>query len=364
LISAGQDNKDESKALSFPHFGVPLSEKIMFARNLQVMVSAGIALPRSLKILATQSKNKKFKEALNNISDNVVKGNSFSESLSLHKDIFSEFFCSMVKVGEESGTLEDVLKNLINQMEKEYELKSKIIGALIYPAVIISAMVGIGILMMVMVVPTLAKTFEELGVELPFTTRIIIGTAKFFTERWYVGIGLVILFGFLSYSSAKTNKGRGYFDKISLKLPVISDLIKKTNSAGIIRTLSALIASGIPMVRSLEIISATVSNSAFKNSLLDSIEKVRKGAKLSDSLSPYSDLYPQTVIQMIEVGEETGQTAEILEKLADFYEDEVARATQNLTAAIEPMLMLLVGGVIGFFAISMLQPMYSMLNAI
>ncbi|MDO8265059.1 MAG: type II secretion system F family protein, partial [Candidatus Parcubacteria bacterium] len=304
----------------------------MFTRNLQVMVSAGIALPRSLKTLSGQTKNEKFKDALNKISDKVVKGNSFSESLKDHSDIFPEFFYSMVKVGEESGTLEDVLKNLINQMEKEYALKAKIIGALIYPSVIISAMVGIGILMMVMVVPTLAKTFEELGVELPFTTRIIIGTAEFITERWYVFIGLLGGFGFLFYSLMKTNKGRKYFDRISLKLPVVSDLIKKTNTAGIIRTLSALIASGIPIVRALEIISATVSNSAFKNTLIEAIEKVRKGEKLSDSLSSYTDLYPQTVIQMMEVGEETGQTAEILEKLATFYEDEVSRSTQNLTA--------------------------------
>ena len=328
------------------------------------MISAGISLPRALRILAAQTKNKKFHEALLSITEDIVKGKGFSESLAEHGDIFSEFFLSMVKVGEEGGTLEDVLKNLVRQMEREHELKSKITGALIYPAVIVFTMVGIGILMLVMVVPQLAKTFEELKIELPLTTKITIFIGKFFTERWYVVIAGFILFGIFFRIALNTKEGKKIIDNISLKIPIVSSIIKKINSAYTIRTLSSLIASGVPIVRSLEVVAGTMGNIHYKNSLIEATEKVRKGGKLAEALGPYENLYSLLVIQMIEVGEETGQTSDILKKLADFFEDEVTDATKNLTAIIEPVLMLIVGAAVGFFAVSMVQPMYSMMGTL
>ena len=350
---------------SVPFFGgVSLTERMMFTRNLQVMISAGLPLPRSLETLALQSKSKVFKKALLEIKEEVTKGKSFSETLEKYPNIFSELFQSMIRVGEESGTSEDVLKVLTRQMEKEHELRSKIQGAIMYPTVILCTMIGIGVLMLVMVVPKLAETFKELEIELPVTTKIVIGLGTFLVEKWFLIVPIIIGFSFFFWMVLRTQTGKKIIDTLFLKLPIISPLIKKTNSASTVRTLSSLIASGVPIVKSLEIVSGTLGNMYYKNAVLAAAQIVRKGGKLSEALSVYQDIYPPIVFQMIQVGEETGETSSILSKLADFFETEVTNATQNMASLIEPVLMLIIGGAIGFFAISMVQPMYSMLGAL
>jgi len=368
LISAVAEKEDEEKNIlniNIPFLSrVSLVDKLMFTRNLQVMISSGLSLPKSLQVLALQGKSKLFRKAILEIKEEIIKGNNFSDSLKKYPNIFSELFQNMIKVGEEAGNLEEVLGILSKQMERENELKSKIKGALMYPAVIVSAMIIIGILMLVMVVPNIAETFEDLGIELPITTQFIIGLGTFMAEKWYLSIVfIVILIGFYWFGlqSKKVKKG---IDGILLKLPIISTLIKKTNSATTARTLSSLISAGVPIVRSLEIVSNTLGNFYNKKALSEAGEEVKKGGKLSDALSSYKDIYPIIVIQMIKVGEETGETSSILAKLADFFEEEVGNATKNMASIIEPVLMLIVGAVIGFFAISMVQPMYSMLDAI
>lgn len=366
LISANLEEEEKKKfEIPFPFLGgVSLTEKMMFTRNLRIMIAAGISLPRALETLASQSKSKKFKGALLNIAEEITKGRSFSDSLAEHSDIFPELFISMVKVGEEAGTLEEVLKVLTNQMEREYELKSRVTGAMIYPAVIISAMIGIGILMLIVVIPKLAETFKELNVELPPTTRFVIALGNFLAQKWFfvllIGLFLVILLRII----LKTKDGKRVVDFLVLRIPIISPIIRKTNSAYTVRTLSSLITSGVPIVRSLEIVSGAVENIYFQKAMTEASEKVRKGSKLSEALRVYQGLYPPTVVQMIEVGEETGETSTILAKLADFYEEEVANATKNLSSVIEPVLMLLIGAAVGFFAVSMIQPIYGMLGAI
>jgi len=368
LISVTSEKPEIKKRkleISLPFLGgVSLSEKIMFTRNLQVMVRAGISLPQALEILAAQSKSKKFREALLEIAEEVTKGKNFSDSLAKFPQFFSEIFCSMVKVGEEAGTLEDNLKVLTQQMEREHELKTKVKGAMIYPAVIISAMIGIGILMLVMVVPKLAETFSELAIELPPTTKFVIFLGNFLAEKWYLLILLIFALFIFLRTILRTKEGKRLIDGLTLKIPIISPIIRKTNSASIVRTLSSLIISGVPIIRCLEIISPTLGNFYFQKSISEAAEKVRKGSKLSEALMPYRNLYPLGVIQMIAVGEQTGETSTILAKLADFFEEEVTNATKNLSAVIEPVLMLLIGAVVGFFAISMIQPIYSMLGAI
>lgn len=344
--------------------GVSLTEKLMFVRNLQVMISAGLPLPRTLQTLADQTKSEKFKKAIFEIREKIIKGNSFSSSLADHSDIFSELFQNMIKVGEEAGNLEEVLEILSQQMEREHELKEKIKGALVYPTVIILTMTGIGILMLVMVIPKIAETFEELGIELPLTTRTVIGLGTFLSEKWYLAILIIIGLFFLFWLILRTKKGKEKIDSLLLKLPIISSLIKKTNSAYTIRTLSSLISAGVPIVRSLEIVSGVLGNIHYKTAISQAAERVRKGEKLSKVFEDYKNIYPIIVLQMIKVGEETGQTSNILAKLATFFEEEVGNATKNLASVIEPVLMLVIGVVIGFFAISMIQPMYSMLGAI
>jgi type IV pilus assembly protein PilC len=323
-----------------------------------------LPLPRSLKILAGQTKNQKLSRAIADVDEQVTKGQSFSEALSRHGDIFSELFRNMIKVGEEAGTLEDVLRVLTEQMERENEMRSKILSALIYPAVIILAMSGIGIAMLILVVPKLAVTFKELNIELPPTTKFVIFLGTFLAARWYLAILIVIAFVVLMRMALRTKIGKNLIDAVTLRIPIISPIIKKSNSAFTTRTLSSLIIAGVPIVRSLEIISRSLGNVYFRNAIAEAAEKVRKGGKLFEALKPYQHLYPLLVIQMIEIGEETGETSTILTKLADFYEEEVANTTKNLSAIVEPVLMLLIGGAVGFFAIAMIQPMYSMLQAI
>lgn len=360
-----EEKKKKRFVISLPFLGgVPLTEMMMFTRNIQVMIAAGLPLPRALNILADQARSKDLKAALHNVAEEVIKGKTFSEGLGRHPTIFSELFQSMVKVGEEAGTLEEVLKILTEQMEREHELISKVKGAMIYPIIIITAMIGIGILMMIVVIPKLAETFEELQLELPPTTRFVIAVGKFLADFWYlipiIILGLLVLFRIIS----QTESGKRIIDKLLLKIPIISPIVRKTNSAQAVRTLGSLITSGVPIVRALEVTAGSLGNVYYKEALATAAENVRKGGKLSESLKPHQDIYPLLVIQMIEVGEETGQTSDILTKLAEFYEEEVTNATRNLSAVIEPVLMLVIGAAIGFFAISMVQPMYSMLGEI
>ncbi len=368
LISASLEEtkiKKRKLSLSIPFLGgVSLAEKMFFTRNLEVMVGAGISLPRAIIVLNSQSKSKKFKTALLDISEEITRGKNFSDSLKKYPNIFSELFQNMVKVGEETGTLEEALKTLTQQMEKEHELRSKIKGAMIYPAVIICAMIGIGILMLIMVVPNLAKTFEELNIELPFTTKLVISLGTFLAQKWFFAIMIVIVFFFFLRLILKTKTGKRAIDKLVLKIPIISSIVKKTNSAYTARSLGSLFSSGVPIARALEVVSRALGNIYFQEAISDAAEKVRKGIKLSEALRPYENIYPTIVIQMIEVGEETGETSDILKRLADFFEEEVSNSTKNLSAVIEPVLMLIIGAMIGFFAVSMIQPMYSMLGAI
>lgn len=341
---------------------VSVKDKMMFARNLQVMIGAGISLPRALEILAFQTKNKKFQNILKKISQEIITGKSFSESLNSYPSVFSELFQNMIKVGEEAGTMEEVLGVLSQQMEKEYELKSKIKGALIYPAVIIIAMLLIGILMLIVVVPKLADTFEELNVELPATTQFVIGLGGFLAHNVFFIIVLLIASILFLRFVFKTKKGKKLLDSLFLKIPVISKIVRQNNIAQTVRTLGSLLTSGIGIVQALEITSGTVSNSYFKEDLLLAGQKVKKGEKLSTSLK--NQIFSSLVVQMVAVGEETGETSEMLLKLANFFEKEVANASKNLTTIIEPAIMLVIAAAIGFFAVSMIQPMYSMLGSI
>lgn len=369
LVSSKDAEKKGVFSMEIPNplealFGVSLVDKLMFVRNLQVMVASGVSLPRALGVLSRQAKSAKFKEAIEDISDRIVRGDPLSDAMEAHGRIFSELFVNMVRVGEESGTMEKVLSNLTVQLEQEHEIRSRVMGALMYPAVILVAMFGIGVLMLVLVVPTLAATFEDLNVDLPPTTQVIIGLGEFVSNFWYFAILILVLLVWTGYSLFRMPYVKRVFDTIILRTPVFGDIVRKVNAAFTSRTLSSLISSGVPITRSLEITSHVLGNVHFQDALLDAAAQMKKGAKLSKILGKYENLYPVLVVQMIEVGEETGRTAEILEKLADFFEEEVTSITENLTSIIEPILMLIIGAVVGFFAISMIQPMYSLLGSV
>lgn len=345
------------------HISVPLTQKIFFTRNLKVMIESGISLPRAIDVLAQQIKHKNFKKVLFEIRDRIIRGEQFSETLKSYPGIFSEIYQNMIKVGEETGKLEEVLERLAFQMETEHQLKSEIKGAMYYPIVVILAMIGVGILMMIVVIPKLSMVFKELGATLPLSTSIMIKMGEWMGKNWYFVFLFFTGFLFLFRFFLRSEKGKKIFDKILLKIPIVSRLIIGTNLTDMCRNLSTLISAGVPLPQAIEITSKTLGNYYFQKELKESVEVVAKGGKLSEYLKK-SKIYPPILSQMLMVGEETGETAEILSRLSNFYEQETLRLAKNLSTIVEPILLLLVGGAVGFFAISMLQPIYSLMQSL
>ncbi|KKS66290.1 MAG: Type II secretion system F domain protein [Parcubacteria group bacterium GW2011_GWC2_42_6] len=328
------------------------------------MIGAGLSLNRALDILALQTNSKKLTKVLRIISEDINKGQTFSDSLAKYPTIFSGLFVSMVRVGETGGNLEEILKLLAEQMKKDHTLRSSVRSAMIYPSVILVAMIGIGITMMIVVVPKLSSIFSDMKMELPYSTRLIIFISNFLSQHIFISAIIIIFIG-ASFPFAARNKNiKKIIDAIILKLPVFSDISKKINSARFARTLGSLIEGGIPIVRGLQIVSETLTNYYFRVSLANAAEEIQKGKTLSKILKDYPHLYPPLVEQMIGVGEETGTTGDILKRLAEFYEEEVTNLTKGLASVIEPILMIIIGAAVGFFAISMLQPMYSMMEGL
>jgi type IV pilus assembly protein PilC len=287
-----------------------------------------------------------------------------ADSLAKYPKVFNGLFVSMVRVGETGGNLEEVLEMLSVQLKKDYEITSKVKGAMTYPCVILFAMSLVGILMMVFVFPNLLNMFAESGKELPFATRVLI-----FISNALQHDGLYLLLAFIAAVFAfikiiKTPEGKKAFDGLLLKLPIVGDIITKVNVARFCRTLSSMVASGVSIVQALDTVSNTLGNYYYKTSASKACQEVQKGVDLSAVISGYGKLYPSMMVHMIEVGEETGSIEKTLKQVAEFYEEEVDQFTGNLSSVIEPLLMLLMGGAVGLFAIALIQPMYSILDTV
>ncbi|MFH1129392.1 MAG: type II secretion system F family protein [Patescibacteria group bacterium] len=341
---------------------ISLVEKLMFTRHLGVMVGSGFSLHKALETLAKQTENPSFKKVVSDLVLRIKRGESFADALAQYPKVFNNFFVSMVRVGEKGGTLEESLKILAQYLKKEHDFISKVRGAMTYPIVILVAMTGIGILMMVMVMPKLISMFEELQVSLPITTQILIATSKFFTKYFYIGIAIFVALAVFSIKFFKTKKGKNASSWFFLKLPFFNKIVKKMNCARFARSFCSLMQSGVSIVESLTISSETVGNIFYSRALIDASVEVKKGTKLQESIEKRGELFPILVGQMIGVGEETGELSNIIGRLADFYEEDVTNITNNLTSIIEPILMIFLGAAVGFFAISMIQPMYSMMQ--
>lgn len=363
LISAVEKKKKRA-GLNFNLGKVSIGQKLMLTRNLRVMIASGVSLPRALQTLSDQTGNKIFKKALEDIKKDILKGENLSQSIEKHPKIFSDLFCSMVRVGEETGSLDKSLLILSQYLERSHQVRSKVKGALMYPIVVVSAMIIIGIVMLIKVVPQLNEAFISMGVDLPPLTKMIIGAGEFMAKNWHFIFFIFLLLIFAFNVFKRREAVRKIKDKIFIKIPIFKNLIKKINTAYAARTLSSLISGGVSIVETLKIASSSVNNFSFQSSLLLASDAVKKGKKLSEIMSEFSDLYSPVFIQMLQVGEETGKTSEILSQLADFLEEEVTSAAQNLSSIIEPALLLIVGAVIGVFAVSMIQPIYSMMRAL
>lgn len=365
LVKAALNEERKNKWYNFLFLGgVSSTEKILLTRNLSVMVATGLSIVASFNVLANQTKNKRLKNALLSIKENINKGESLHSSLAQHRDIFSNFFLSMVQVGEESGTLEEVLKILALQIEKEHRLKSEVKGAMIYPIIVLSLLLVVGIIIVIVVLPKLKDFFANMNAEIPFYTQALINFGQFSQEQWpLLIISPLVLVAFI-VMALKTKIGKWAKDTLFLKIPVINSLVKKNNCAILIRSLSSLLSSGVPMTKSLEVAAGTVGNYYFKKAVNEALEKIKKGEKLYSSLASYKDIFPFGAIEMLQVGEETGKTSVVLKTLADFYEDELIAATSKLSSAIEPVLIIFLGIMVAFFAFSIIEPMYSSLQFI
>lgn len=344
-------------------FGVPMMEKVLFSRHLSVMISAGTPITKALETLAKQTTNPTFKNILSQVVMDVQQGVGLADSFSKYPKVFDDFFVNMIKVGETTGKLDEVLMLLADQMKKERDLLSKVRGAMLYPSVIVTAMIGIAILMMIFVLPNLTKLFEDMNVELPATTQFVLNLSKFMQQNVIMTFGVIFAMVLIFLFAIKTKTGKFVLGWIFLKAPIFKGMTQKVNTARFARVLGSLIEAGVPIVQSLNITSTVLSNYYYKLSLKNMAAEIQKGASLQSLLAQYPNLYPGLVSQMAEVGEETGTLSEVLKRLSAFYEDEVNDFTKNISSIIEPILMLVIGGAVGFFAVSMVQPMYSIMSS-
>lgn len=342
---------------------IPSSEKIFFIQHLGTMTKAGISLAKALEALAKQTKNKRFKKIINDIHHKVEKGQTLHESLKSYPKIFNELFVNMVEAGEISGKLEDVLKQLYLQLKKEHQLRGKIRGALMYPMVIFVAMTGIGAGVMIFVVPKLVGIFEGINMELPLMTRILIAVSNNIVKHGLlVAVGIVI-FLVIIIRILRTYQGRYYWQMVILKIPIIAPIVKKINLARFARTMSSLLKTDIKIVQSFKITANTLGNLHYKKSLEETAAQVKKGQPIHKLLAVYPNLYSDMILQMVSVGEETGELDSILEELAKFYEEEVEEVMNTLPSIIEPLIILVLGLAIGAMAVAIVMPMYEMTQA-
>lgn len=344
--------------------GVNTEQKITFAKNLSAMLAAGLTLSRALSVIERQSPNKFLKAIVTDLEDKIKGGMSFHEALGAHTNVFSKLFISMTKAGEEGGTLSDTLKIVSQQMEKAETLTKKIKGAMIYPCIILIAIVIIAILMLIFVVPTLAATFEQLGAALPVATQVILNMSNFVVHNLFVVIGglIIIAVGGTLFIRSKTG-GRSILF-LALHMPVIGELVKETYSARAARTLSSLLVSGVEMLNALSITEEVVGENVFGKVVKEAQERVRKGEQLSVSFTDHPKLYPILFSDMIAVGEETGKVSDMLTQVAVYYENDVEDRTKDLSTIIEPLLMLFIGVFVGIFAVAMIAPIYQLSSAI
>ncbi|MDR3642661.1 MAG: type II secretion system F family protein [Candidatus Doudnabacteria bacterium] len=338
---------------------VSFNEKIGFIENLGVMLKAGISITRCLQILVKQTTNPKFKSILADVGTQVEQGKSLGEALSKYPGVFPGIAVSMVKVGELSGNLDKSLEYLTVQLHREADLKSKVRGAMIYPSVIVGAMLIIGLLLSIFVLPGLVSIFKEQAADLPLTTKIVIAFSDFMSGHAILVIGALIAIIAGLVSVYRTYPGQRAFDTMNLHIFSIGPVVRKVNLARFARILSSMLKSGIPIVQALDVAADSLGNIRYRELVKEASGEVKVGKTLAESLGKNSQLFPVLVLQMIQVGEESGTVQEILEQLAGHYEEEVDNTLKNLSSIIEPLLLLAIGAVVGLLALALISPIYS-----
>lgn len=363
IEAAGRIHGRKGVLSAIPHRGVPMREKVLFSRQFATMISAGIPIVRALNVLKNQTENQTLKQALLHISKDVEGGKTLSQSLGRYPKIFSPIYVSMVHAGEIGGILDQVLERLADQMEKDAELVSKVRGAMVYPSLIFCVMIFSFAFIMAVVVPQLITVFDQIDTDLPWNTLFLIELSKV-TQQYglYIGLGLIIGAFFVVRYIRSSKAARKKLHAIELKIPVLSTIISKINLARFARTLGSLLGSGIPVLEALQVVGDSITNLVIRDEVYRVSREVKNGATLAHSLHS-SKVFPTIVPEMIAVGEETGELEKILEKLANFYDKEVASLVANLSSIIEPMMLVIMGTVVGFIIVSVIGPLYQLTSA-
>ena len=335
----------------------------VFCRQFYTMVDAGIGIVECFDILENQTRNKTLKKALGAVYEDVQKGFTISEAMKKHTKIFPTILINMIEAGEVSGTLDTILERMANHFEQENKLENKIKSSLIYPISLIVVSVAVVIFMLVAVLPTFVGMFEGSGVALPWPTQFILDLSHWLQKYWYIFISIIVIIvgGFLYFRS--TIEGRKFLDGLKIKIPGIRVTNAKIITSRFTRTLSTLMASGIPLLQSLEVVGKVLNNTVVQDRLIDSMDSIRRGAALSRAVKAM-EIFPPMVDSMVKIGEESGALDDILAKTADFYDEEVEMSLQRMTTLIEPILLVGMAIVIGFIVVAMAMPMFDMVNTI
>lgn len=365
LIKIEEKSAKKSAGFSFgkKKKGAKTDELVMFTRQLSAMVSAGVPILRSLNSMAKHAESAGFRETINDVIKDIEGGMSFADALGKHPETFNDIYVNMVAAGETGGILDDILKRLALQQEKNSSMKKKIKGAMTYPIVLLAITIIAFFILMTFIIPVIGKTIKDMGgpdAKLPLLTEIMLGISDFMVSFWYLIVPAFIggIWALIRY--IKTPKGRIKFHRVIIKVPAVGAIVRKVAIARFTRTFSALIGAGVAVLEALDVTSRAVGNVVYEESLKEATKRVQNGEVLSRIIAERDDLYPPIVAQMLSVGEETGQTDKVLIKVADFYEEEVDTAIDGVSSIIEPVMIVAMGGVIALVAVSVMGPITSM----
>src|SRR5713226_149129 len=356
---------EKGKEFSVPTFGggVKAKELAIFTRQFSVMIDAGLPLVQCLEILGSQQKNRVFQKVLFQVRQDVESGSTLADSLRKHPKVFNDLFCNMIAAGESGGILDTILQRLSGYIEKSVKLRAAVRSAMIYPVAVITIAIGVVVVILWKVIPTFAMLFQGLGATLPLPTRITIAVSNFLGRFMPLIVLALGAAGYFLNRYYKTAKGRHQIDAFVLKIPVLGDLMRKIAVARFCRTLGTLIQSGVPILEGLAITARTAGNAIVEDAIMATRKSIEEGKTIAGPLEE-TKVFPSMVIQMIGVGEQTGALDTMLSKIADFYEDEVDEAVENLMSLLEPVLILFLGIMIGGIVISMYMPMFSLIGKI
>ncbi len=362
MIPVSVREKSRDLTISFGT-GISTRDIVIFTRQFATMINSGLPLVQSLDILAEQTENKRFRKIIQDVLYDVESGHTLADALGRHPKVFSDLFVNMVAAGEAGGILDTILLRLATFLEKNDALVRKIKGAMVYPAVVMFVAAAAVAILLIFVIPTFQEMFSSVGVPLPLPTRMVIGLSDFLVNYWWAVVGGVMVAIFLIRQFYKTDGGRLTIDRMILAFPLIGDLQRKAAVARFTRTLGTLVSSGVSILEGLEITARTAGNRVIHDAVMGSRASIAGGETISGPLKE-SGVFPPMVVQMINVGEQTGGLDEMLEKIADFYDDEVDTAVSALLSALEPVMIVILGVVVGGMIVAMYLPIFDMINTV